>query len=208
MSVQHHLCAHSGGYRFAGELEKRNHVTGEVLKNTPLFRRALNTAASNEIGCLCEHCVRRAVTKFYESGAAFVQFTGAPVSEMRCCRAYYQVFPKTTKGPHGRPYAACLSGKSWDEALCEREVEIQLHGVGLSAVEPHSTVYCTHALLKHTDVTVLVDNECLYDIPQPEFFTSNAQHNFDVNWLLAQTIYMGKAACGEEKTIAWEETLS
>ena len=31
-------------------------------------------------------------------------------------------------------------------------------------VEPYNTVLCVHSLLEHTDVTVMMDNEALYDI--------------------------------------------
>ena len=31
-------------------------------------------------------------------------------------------------------------------------------------VEPYNTVLCVHSLLEHTDVTMQVDNEALYDI--------------------------------------------
>ena len=32
-----------------------------------------------------------------------------------------------------------------------------------AVVEPYNTVLCVHSLLEHTDVTVMMDNEALYD---------------------------------------------
>merc|ERR1711908_96489 len=36
--------------------------------------------------------------------------------------------------------------------------------VSTAVVEPYNTVLCVHSLLEHTDVTVMMDNEALYDI--------------------------------------------
>ena len=38
-------------------------------------------------------------------------------------------------------------------------------------VEPYNTVLCVHSLLEHTDVTMQVDNEALYD---------NCRRNLDI----------------------------
>ena len=36
--------------------------------------------------------------------------------------------------------------------------------ISTAVVEPYKTVMCVHSLLEHTDVTVMMDNEALYDI--------------------------------------------
>merc|ERR1712238_149922 len=36
--------------------------------------------------------------------------------------------------------------------------------VATAVVEPYNTVLCVHSLLEHTDVTIMMDNEALYDI--------------------------------------------
>ena len=47
------------GNRFANELGRRDYVTGELWKNKPPFRLALNKAASDEIVWHCKHCTGR-----------------------------------------------------------------------------------------------------------------------------------------------------
>merc|ERR1712174_178824 len=36
--------------------------------------------------------------------------------------------------------------------------------VATAVVEPYNTVLCVHSLLEHTDVTIMYDNEALYDV--------------------------------------------
>jgi len=36
--------------------------------------------------------------------------------------------------------------------------------VATAVVEPYNTVLAVHSLLEHTDVTIMMDNEVLYDI--------------------------------------------
>ena len=43
---------------------------GEMWKNKPPLRLALNRAASDEIARHCKHCTERGVTKLHESGTA------------------------------------------------------------------------------------------------------------------------------------------
>merc|ERR1719333_2029415 len=50
-----------------------------------------------------------------------------------------------------------------------QEVEDLVHGwscpqISSACVEPYNTVLCVHSLLEHTDVTIMMDNEALYDI--------------------------------------------
>merc|ERR1712136_677436 len=94
-----------------------DYVTGEMWKNKPPFRLALNKAASDEIAWHCKHYTGRGVMKFYESGAALALDMGVPVSKMEeSIEAHYQASLKTAKDPDGGPYPAYPSGKSWDEA--------------------------------------------------------------------------------------------
>merc|ERR1719383_79528 len=105
------------GNRFANELGRRDYVTGEMWKNKPPFRLALNKAASDEIAWHCKHYTGRGVMKFYESGAALAQDMGVPVSKMEeSIEAHYQASLKAAADPDGGPYPAYPSGKSWDEA--------------------------------------------------------------------------------------------
>ena len=104
------------GNLFACEMSERDHVTGEMWKNKPPFRLALNRAASDEIGRHCKHYTERGVMKFYDSGAALAEGTGVPVSKMEASsEAHYQASLKTAEDPGG-PSPAFLSGTSWDEA--------------------------------------------------------------------------------------------
>merc|ERR1712232_952785 len=51
--------------------------------------------------------------------------------------------------------------------------------VATAVVEPYNTVLCVHSLLEHTDVTIMMDNEALYDIC-PEFGHQEAYvHEFE-----------------------------
>ena len=105
------------GNRFANELGRRDYVMGEMWKNKPPFRLALNKAASDEIAWHCKHYTGRGVMKFYESGAALAQDMGVSVSKMEeSIEAHYQASLKTAKDPDGGPFPAYPSGKSWDEA--------------------------------------------------------------------------------------------
>ena len=70
------------GNLFAYELSRRDHVTGEMWKNKPPLRLALNKAVSDEMARHCKHYTERGVMKFYESGAALAEGTGVPVSKM------------------------------------------------------------------------------------------------------------------------------
>merc|ERR1719310_2741585 len=103
------------GNRFANELGRRDYVTGEMWKNKPPFRLALNKAASDEIIWHCKHYTGRGVMKFYESDAALAQDMGVPLSVLeQTHEEHYQAAKKTEKDPDGGSYPAYPSGKSWD----------------------------------------------------------------------------------------------
>ena len=105
------------GNRLANELGRRDCVTGEMVKNKPPFRVALNRAASDEIARHCKHCTERGVMKLHESGTALAEGMGVPVSKMEeSIAAYCQASSKTVKDPDRGPYPAYPSGKSWCEA--------------------------------------------------------------------------------------------
>ena len=106
------------GNRFANELGRRDYVTGEMWKNKPPFRLALNKAASDEIAWHCKHCTGRGMMKFYESGATLAQDMGVSVSKMEeSIEAYCQASLKSVADPDGGPFPAYPSGKSWDETF-------------------------------------------------------------------------------------------
>jgi len=105
------------GKRFANELGRRDYVTGEMWKNKPPFRLALNKAASDEIAWHCKHYTGRGVMKFYENGEALAKDMGISVKVLEeTHEAHYQAAKKTEKDPDGGSYPAYPSGKSWDEA--------------------------------------------------------------------------------------------
>ena len=52
--------------------------------------------------------------------------------------------------------------------------------VATAVVEPYNTVLCVHSLLEHTDVTVMLDNEALYDICRRHF---SICHNVLSQWM-------------------------
>jgi len=59
--------------------------------------------------------------------------------------------------------------------------------VATAVVEPYNTVLCVHSLLEHTDVTVMYDNEALYDICRRNLDIERPTYT-NLNRLLAQII--------------------
>merc|ERR1712205_194743 len=110
------LILNKDGLRFANELGRRDYVTGEMWKNKPPFRLALNKAASDEIIWHCKHYTGRGVMKFYETGKALAEDMGVPLSVLEAStEAHYQASQNAAKNPEGGAWPAYPSGKSWDE---------------------------------------------------------------------------------------------
>merc|ERR1711988_1427237 len=106
----------ANGKRFANELGRRDHVTGEMWKNKPPFRLCLNKAASDEIMWHCKHYTGRGVMKYYASGADLAKDMGIPLQTLiDAHEAHYQAPQKMAQDPDGGPWPAYPSGKSWDE---------------------------------------------------------------------------------------------
>merc|ERR1711939_668867 len=59
--------------------------------------------------------------------------------------------------------------------------------VATAVVEPYNTVLCAHSLLEHTDVTIMYDNEALYDICRRNLDIERPTYT-NLNRLLAQII--------------------
>merc|ERR1711862_1011961 len=59
--------------------------------------------------------------------------------------------------------------------------------VATAVVEPYNTVLCVHSLLKHTDVTIMYDNEALYDICRRNLDIERPTYT-NLNRLLGQII--------------------
>merc|ERR1711937_17057 len=59
--------------------------------------------------------------------------------------------------------------------------------VATAVVEPYNTVLCVHSLLEHTDVTMQVDNEALYDICRRNLDIERPTYT-NLNRLIAQVI--------------------
>merc|ERR1719221_663594 len=111
------LVLNAQGERFCNELGRRDYVTGEMWKNKPPFRLALNKAASEEIHWHCKHYTGRGVMKFYENGAALASDMGIDIKVLEEQHdLHYQAAKKTEKDPDGGSWPAYPSGKSWDEA--------------------------------------------------------------------------------------------
>jgi len=106
----------ANGKRFANELGRRDYVTGEMWKNKPPFRLALNKAAATEILWHCKHYTGRGVMKFFENGAALAKEMGIPVQTLiDTHQGHYEAAMKTKADPDGGNFPAYPSGKSWDE---------------------------------------------------------------------------------------------
>ncbi|CAK0819626.1 unnamed protein product [Prorocentrum cordatum] len=59
--------------------------------------------------------------------------------------------------------------------------------VATAVVEPYNTVLCVHSLLEHTDVTIMYDNEALYDICRRNLDIKRPTYT-NLNRLLAQIL--------------------
>jgi len=59
--------------------------------------------------------------------------------------------------------------------------------VATAVVEPYNTVLCVHSLLEHTDVTIMMDNEALYDICRRNLDIERPTYT-NLNRLLGQII--------------------
>ena len=59
--------------------------------------------------------------------------------------------------------------------------------IATAVVEPYNTVLCVHSLLEHTDVTIMMDNEALYDLCRRNLDIERPTYT-NLNRLLAQII--------------------
>merc|ERR1712187_439940 len=59
--------------------------------------------------------------------------------------------------------------------------------IATAVVEPYNTVLCVHSLLEHTDVTIMIDNEALYDICRRNLDIERPTYT-NLNRLLGQII--------------------
>ena len=126
----------ANGNHVANELRRRDCVMGEMKKNKPPFRLALNRAASNEIARHCKHCTERGVTKLHKSGTALAEGMRVPVSKMKeLTAAHCQASLKTVKNPDREPYPAYPSGKSWCEACGKTGSGKKFHHNVMSGVD-------------------------------------------------------------------------
>ena len=57
--------------------------------------------------------------------------------------------------------------------------------VATAVIETYNIFFCVHSLLGHTDVTIMMDNESLYDV---------CRRIVDIEWLLSQIIFLLKAS--------------
>merc|ERR1711953_327125 len=106
----------ANGKRFANELGRRDYVTGEMWKNNPPFRLALNKAPSDEIIWHCKHYTGRGVMKYYKPGEDLAKDMGVPLQTLvDAHEGHYQAAKKQEKDPDGGSFPAYPSGKSWDE---------------------------------------------------------------------------------------------
>merc|ERR1719401_312970 len=111
------LVLDANGKRFCNELGRRDYVTGEMWKNKPPFRLALNKAAQEEIIWHCKHYTGRGVMKHYESGEALAEDMGVPLATLEKTHdEHFEASQKQEKDPDGGSWPAYPSGKTWDEA--------------------------------------------------------------------------------------------
>lgn len=54
-------------------------------------------------------------------------------------------------------------------------------------MEPYNSILSTHALLEHTDVAIMLDNEAIYDICRRNLDVERPTHT-NLNRLIAQVI--------------------
>uniref|UniRef100_A0A0A9XR23 Tubulin alpha chain n=1 Tax=Lygus hesperus TaxID=30085 RepID=A0A0A9XR23_LYGHE len=59
--------------------------------------------------------------------------------------------------------------------------------VATAVVEPYNAIFCSHALLEHTDVEFLIDNEALYDVCRRNLNIERPTYT-NLNRLIAQVI--------------------
>merc|ERR1712080_626153 len=84
------------------------------------------------------------------------------------------------------PAARALVRRLW------QKVEVELHSlacpqVATAVVEPYNTVLCVHSLLEHADVTIMMDNEALYDICRRNLDIERPTYT-NLNRLLGQVV--------------------
>merc|ERR1711924_513624 len=74
--------------------------------------------------------------------------------------------------------------------------------VATAVVEPYNTVLCVHSLLEHTDVTIMYDNEALYDICRRNLDIERPTYT-NLNRLLGQIISSLTAPCVSTVRLTW-----
>ena len=126
----------ANGNHVANELRRRDCVMGEMKKNKPPFRLALNRTTSDEIARHCKHCTERGVMKLHVSGTALAEGMRVPVSKMEeLTAAHCQASLKTVKNPDREPCPAYPSGKSWCEACGKTGSGKKFHHNVMSGVD-------------------------------------------------------------------------
>jgi hypothetical protein len=66
--------------------------------------------------------------------------------------------------------------------------------VSTSVVEPYNSVLSTHSLLEHTDVSILLDNEAIYDICRRSLDIERPTYT-NLNRLVSQVCLVRSACC-------------
>merc|ERR1712136_427115 len=78
-------------------------------------------------------------------------------------------------------------GKEIVDLVLDRTRKLADNCTGLQGFLAYNTVLCVHSLLEHTDVTVMMDNEALYDICRRNLDIERPTYT-NLNRLLAQII--------------------
>ena len=118
-------------------------MTGEMWKNKPPLRLALNKAISEDIAWQCKQYTARGVRKPHESGTALEEDVRALISKMLdSIEAHCQASMKTAKDPNGGPYTAYPGGKSWNEASGQTVLEKKFYHNVISGADWAAQPYC------------------------------------------------------------------
>jgi len=93
-------------------------------------------------------------------------------------------------GGTGSGFCSLLMEKLSDEYGRKSKFDICVYPsprLSTSVVEPYNSVLSTHSMLEHSDVSLMMDNEALYDICTSSLNISQPSYN-NLNWIISQAM--------------------